>query len=554
MLESLDPRLALLLVAALCGIVILLFLRRRKTRVHTPPNANNSPSSSNDDTRLSGSLAIELACINGPLMGQRFPMKRGWIAIGREPGNDVVLDSSLVSRRHAVIVAENAGVMLYDLDSTNGTWTNGQRVDRIALFERQVFQIGPAALMLVGAGQAISSYPKGSGALPQGGMPLAPADLNAPTLGSYRPMTLLGSGGAATVFRYTDSATGQNIAVKFLHHSADPYFRQKFQAEGDVGLTLQHPHIVQTLGVGLAGGWQYIVMEYLPGGSLRDVLLSRRPSTEASVQIAGQMCSALQYAHDRGVFHRDMKPENILFTGNGVAKLADFGIARFAGLRTVTREGMLIGTPEYMSYEQAKGTEIDGRSDQYSLAIVLYEMLSGVRPFDGHALSVVEQHLRKEPESPRVLNPAIPPSLEKVIMRALSKDKSKRFPTVKAMAEAIGYEPAIGSEAPVITPVSRGKEPSAPARLVSVQSGQVISVTQLVTVIGRDHQLSHELVSRQHAQIITDDYGYVIVDLDSLNGTYVNGVRVTGPTRLQSGTFVNFGPLQFQFLDGREVN
>jgi serine/threonine-protein kinase len=183
----------------------------------------------------------------------------------------------------------------------------------------------------------------------------------------------------------------------------------------------------------------YIIMEYMDNGSLRGRLRPDGLPLNTIIPIIGQTCDALFYAHKMGVIHRDVKPENIMFSSRGVVKLVDFGIAKLTSAPTITREGWLIGTPYYMSYEQSKGQEVTPQSDIYSLGVVLYEMLTGRVPFTGGALTIIYKHIHERPIPPRSINPHIPPYMERAVLRALEKDPSKRFQTAEEMARAIGY-------------------------------------------------------------------------------------------------------------------
>lgn len=545
------------------GIVLLLTIafaywisrgRGQKPAAHTQTQSpvENLPSGI-EATLLAESYVppVEIACIQGPLEGQRFAFKRAWLRIGRQPDNDIVIPGSLVSRHHAILTATSSSITLKDLESTNGTWISGQQIDTVELAEKQPFQIGPCVFAWASFGQSVTPVSTPN-VIEQAAMVSPPASsvIRSLEIQNYDQLQVLGGGGAATVYLCRERATGNLVAIKVLHHSADPYFKQKFEHEGKLGLHLQHPHIIQVLGVNSANGLHYIVMEYLAGGSLRDLMQRTGLAFEQSIQITGQICLALEYAHKQGVFHRDLKPENILFTDNWVAKLADFGIARLTSLRTVTQEGMLVGTPDYMSYEQAKGADIDGRSDQYSLAIVLYECLTGTRPFTGEPLSVVGQHLSTKPTAPRSINSAIPKKIDRAIMKALEKDRNKRFKNMLEMAEAIGYQPDAAAAAATTAP----PQPSAyegavsGARLVHLASGTDLSLNAGSVTIGRgSFQPEQAQISRQHARIWFDNGSYMIEDLGSLNGTFVNGVAATQPVPLASGSYVYLGPVQFQF-------
>ena len=421
----------------LTGLFLFAFyIWLRKRRPLSPKNPHEKKPPELDRKMIGGVPALDVICVRGPQASHRRRFQRSWMTIGRQPNNEFVLEGSLVSRHHAVLYSSQNGVVLLDLDSTNGTWVNGRRVVEASLSGRESFQIGANIFQLTPQGQPLQS-PSPIVSIIDDPMPRHRVDIRSLRWRGYAFNRLIAEGGAARVFLFTNPDSRNNIAVKILLDSADPYFIMKFEEERTVGLQLNHPHIVRTVDTGDFRGEKYLVMEYLPGGNLRDSLRMGGIGLAEAITITSQMSSALGYAHQNKVFHRDIKPENILFTQDRDAKLADFGIARLTGMRTKTQEGMLIGTPEYMSYEQARGIDIDGRSDQYSLAIVLYEMLTGQRPFQGEPLSIVGQHLNITPKNPRQYNSSIPVTVEQIILKSLSKDKKKRFRNMSEFDKAL---------------------------------------------------------------------------------------------------------------------
>ena len=413
----------LLLLGLLAGVVWLMWRRRgagsgRLTRVQPQPSGR------------------QLVCLQGPLASQSFAFTRNDLTIGRERDNDVVIDSLTVSRHHARLVAGPQGITLSDPGSTNGTWVAGRRVTAYALDENDTFQIGPCVFSVLVPGRAVAL--PSVAPIAQVVSSVSAEMARSVEISAYQQEELLGEGGAAYVYKLRNRNTGELAALKVLKDKADPYFKERFTGEGQIGLQLDHPHIVTVYNTGEYNGIRYILMEYLPGQSLRERLPGPLDVGQA-VNIFGQISEALDYAHSRGVYHRDIKPENILFTDRGVAKLGDFGIARLTGMKRITREGMFIGTPEYMSADQARGQDPDGKSDQYSLGVVLYEMLTGRQPFyAADPLVIVEKHLSEAPESPRRYNTAIPAKTETAILRMLSKDRSRRYNSLTEAAAALG--------------------------------------------------------------------------------------------------------------------
>ena len=279
----------------------------------------------------------------------------------------------------------------------------------------------------------------------------------------------LGRGGMATVFLAEDLKHHRNVAIKVLHSElAAQIGPERFVREIEIAARLQHPHILPLYDSGDAAGFLYYVMPLVEGESLRDRLnREHQLSQEDTVRIATEVASALSYAHSRGVVHRDIKPENILLSG-GTAVVADFGIARAldaAGESQLTQTGTIIGTPAYMSTEQATGSlEIDGRSDQYSLGCVVYEILVGQTPFTGPtAQAIIARHSIDVVSPPSIVRGTIPEPMEDAILRALSKVPADRFATTALFAEALA-KPGNDSGIRRRQTAARGARPGAPRR------------------------------------------------------------------------------------------
>ncbi len=252
----------------------------------------------------------------------------------------------------------------------------------------------------------------------------------------------LGRGGMATVFLAQDVKHLRPVALKVVHPElAAALGGDRFLREIGIAARLQHPHILPLYDSGEAGGFLYYVMPYVEGESLRDRLnREKQLSLEDTLRITGEVASALSYAHSQGVVHRDIKPENVMLSG-GHAVVTDFGIARAvtaAGDQSLTQTGTVVGTPAYMSPEQATGSEIDGRSDQYALACVAYEMLVGEPPFTGATpQAVMARHSLATASAPSIVRSTITPSVDDAIMRALAKVPADRFTTTALFAEAM---------------------------------------------------------------------------------------------------------------------
>jgi len=276
----------------------------------------------------------------------------------------------------------------------------------------------------------------------------------------YTLVEKLGSGGMGEVYKGHHAAMDQYRAVKVLppHLSQNPELVERFLREAKRGAALVHPNIVRLEHVGQQDGLHYLVMDYVPGHSLRQLIDDHGPlAPERAVRILVQVCRALTYAHATGVIHRDVKPSNILVEETGRAVLTDFGIARWAESEdpALTAAGATVGTPEYTSPEQIRGEVVDGRSDVYSLGVVLYEALTGELPFRARLRNNVRrQQLDKTPDPPRFYNPAIPSALDEVVLRALAKDPAARYATAEELELAL--REVVGIPAPQPAPVPSG--------------------------------------------------------------------------------------------------
>ncbi len=255
--------------------------------------------------------------------------------------------------------------------------------------------------------------------------------------GRYELLARVGGGGMALVYKARDLLLNRFVAVKVLRQqfTHDDDFVKRFRREAQAAASLSHPNIVSIYDVGQVDDTHYIVMEFIDGANLNEIIRERAPlQAEEAVRIAVQICDALEHAHHNQIIHRDIKPHNILIGNNGRVKVTDFGIARAVTSSTITQTGSVIGSVHYFSPEHAKGVATGEKSDLYSLGIVLYQMLTGRLPFLGESpISVALKHLQEPFEQPRLVNPYIPQSVENVILRAMRKNPQERYQSAKEM-------------------------------------------------------------------------------------------------------------------------
>lgn len=255
--------------------------------------------------------------------------------------------------------------------------------------------------------------------------------------GRYEIKEALGGGGMALVYRGYDRLLHRSVTIKILREqfASDKDFVARFQEEARAVARLSHPNVVSIYDVGQEEGLHYLIMEYVEGHSLKDIIAQRAPlPILEAIDIALQICDALEHAHENGVIHRDIKPHNILITKHGRVKVTDFGLAQAVNEATMTYGGTLIGSVHYLAPEQARGEPTGITADIYSLGVVLYEMTTGQLPFNGETpLAVALKHLQEDPRAPRELNPQVPPALERIILRALAKDPARRYANVASL-------------------------------------------------------------------------------------------------------------------------
>ena len=275
--------------------------------------------------------------------------------------------------------------------------------------------------------------------------------------GRYQLLDELGRGAMGVVYRAHDPVIGRDVAVKTMHLSADgsganrPEFLTRFQTEARAAGILTHPNIVVVYDAGEEAGVFYITMELVEGRSLQSLLDEHQSfPLPRAIKIIEQACSALDYAHKHNIIHRDVKPANLMIAADDTVKITDFGTAKILRFNT-TQTAAVIGTPSYMSPEQIKGKTVDGRSDIFALGVILYELVTGEKPFPGQNITtVIYKIVNEEPVPPRELDPSLSNGLCNVIARALAKDPTTRFQTCGELLEALknyrNFEPGLRAD------------------------------------------------------------------------------------------------------------
>ena len=290
----------------------------------------------------------------------------------------------------------------------------------------------------------------------------------------YRLVEQIGMGGMAIVYRAIDQRTGHSVAIKVLkpEFNKDVEFVSRFQREAEAASKMTHHNIVNLLDVGMDGENRYLVMEYVQGKTLKEVIREKgRLSPSVAAQITIRILSALQHAHQNGIIHRDIKPQNILVHADGHIKVADFGIARMANSSTLTRGDSVMGSVHYFSPEQASGQPTDVTSDIYSVGVTLYEMLTGRVPFDGdNQVAIAMQHLHAQPQPIESIAPDVPPAVIHVCAMAMEKNPRYRYQSAREMATELRM--ALEGRTDEMQPRLAAVETTSPAAIAHATSGR----------------------------------------------------------------------------------
>jgi serine/threonine protein kinase len=398
------------------------------------------------------------------------------------------------------------------------------------------------------------------------------------SLGRYQVISLLGEGGMGEVYRGLDPLLNRDVAIKLMHphFSRQPNFRDRFLLEARTAAHLDHPGVVKVYDSGEVNGALFIVMEFIPGSNLRKILDDLRENRRwivrsEAVGLVQQVCLAMDYVHRQGVLHRDLKPDNIMLKPEPAEDLpyhpviTDLGLAKLLEGLPITQEGTSLGTPSYMSPEQAMGLPLDERSDVYSLGILLFELSAGKLPFPARTLSeAIRFHTKEPPPPPHTIVPDFPASLENVILKALAKDPAGRYQSARDLAQALENlsvvelpgetlpeQPAtlvslaaantqvdqtqVDEQTIVETPAEKTDKVLRPQDFIRViyvdGTSRLLPIKPEGITIGRDKDndivLEDKKASRHHVKIERKGESYLVTDLNSTNGTFLENARLT---------------------------
>lgn len=370
-------------------------------------------------------------------------------------------------------------------------------------------------------------------------------DYSGQIIGNYLILEKLGSGEFGSVYRAQNRMIAERIvAIKLINdkYVSSPEECAHFINEARVLLKLQHRSILPVIDIGEHNSVPYMVLAFASGGSLRTLLASqpdRKLPLEQALTVLTQLGQGLQYAHQQGVVHRDLKPDNILFNALGEALLADFGIATEVPTSTIRNAESITGTPPYMSPEQFQGI-VSKLSDQYALGCIAYELVTGSKPFQASDLSVwAYKHTYEQPRPPSQLNPAIPPHIDQAILRAMAKARSQRFPDIASFVAALSSAPTVA--APATRMFLKG-----PQGQIALGSAQItIGRAPDNTLVLNDRE-----VSGHHTTIHQSGTGYAIIDLNSTNKTFLNEQAIPPQVErmLQPGDSIRVGGTTFEYV------
>jgi serine/threonine protein kinase len=405
-------------------------------------------------------------------------------------------------------------------------------------------------------------------------------DLIGRTFGGYELKEHVGAGGVASIYRGFDDRLSRWVAIKVIpiqgrkgaSGASEETMLARFRLEAQAIAALRHRNILTIYGYGEEEGWAYIVMEYVPGGSLADRIEPGKPyAWEQALIVTIPVSQALAFAHEHNIIHRDIKPANILMLEDDWPLLADFGLAKMeqSTKPDLTMPGQVLGTMAYAAPEQIQEVEIDSRIDIYSLGIVLYELLAGKLPFEGKSSFDFLMARLTEPPLPILeANPNVPPIFVSILGKALAADPNDRYQTmvdlfqdlVDARHHLSRFQSTDESDLTPILDIEKLKETKAALKLIT--SGQQIPTgDQAELTVGRAHKNNipdinlsphggaRAGVSRRHSRLLREDNNWFVEDLGSTNGTFVNGHRISAHQKaaIKQGDVLRFGQIELEF-------
>ena len=347
-------------------------------------------------------------------------------------------------------------------------------------------------------------------------------------LGRYDLIRVLGKGAMGLVYEARDPNLDRRVAIKTikvenLSEEAAAEYEARFRTEARSAARLQHPNIVSVYDSDRHGDVAFLVMEFIEGEDLKHHLDSgKRYSLEQSLRMVGDLLSALEYAHRQSVVHRDVKPANLLIENDGRVKLTDFGVARIQDSSEATRtQGSMVGTLKYMSPEQVQGQPIDARADLFAVGIVLYQLLTGQRPFDGDTdFAIIQKIVGHTPDMPSLFNPLLPPAIDAVVLRALAKKREQRFTTAQDFARALQEASGQASDPTIVPPVSQpGGNATDAGRQRSHVGGSTVKLSSSGTDSGSTVTQELELVYWKDIKDSDD-----LEDLEGFLGRFPSGI------------------------------
>jgi serine/threonine protein kinase len=377
-------------------------------------------------------------------------------------------------------------------------------------------------------------------------------------LGPYIIQAQLGQGGMATVYKAYHPELDRHVAIKVIDASLakEKDFIERFKREARVIANFDNVHIVPVYDLGQYKGQPFYVLKLINGPTLRERMKKAPLSNREILDIVLAVGDALQYAHGCGVLHRDIKPSNVMIAREGKIYLTDFGLAKLIENSTSLTGEKIIGTPHYISPEQAQNVQkIDEGTDIYSFGVMIYEMVVGCLPFDGKtAFSIIEDHIRRLPPLPTSIKPDLPKEVEAVILKAIAKNRNDRYDSITSLVKA--FQKAWVSSHTDLRPIPETENATHRQPMLLSERGDRFLLSLKKNSLGRntggkniinDIDLTSldvkKIVSRLHARILVENNEFYLQDLNSHNGTFVDGERIAPdqPRKLKSGDVIEFG-------------